>query len=75
MLQQISKGVINEADLELKVVPSDKSYTIQIHSSTIRGTIIVDPDVDREELQQLGGLIGEMLDEFEIPIPEGEHVL
>lgn len=66
-------NLVDDGNLEVKIVPINGSYIIQIASEPIRGTLILLADIDEDELVSFSRALYLMIQHLELlPPQEGE---
>jgi hypothetical protein len=54
----------DETELEIKIVPMYGSFLVQIASEVVRGTLIIDHSLEREDMNELWNKIYTLFDEI-----------
>jgi hypothetical protein len=65
---------VNAGNAEIKIIPLDGYYIIQIASEPIHGTLLIMNDIDEEELVDLGKALHAMIQHFELGAAEEGEV-
>lgn len=72
MMQQIGQKFEDE-DAEIKIVPMDGCFIVQVSSGVLRGTLIIDGDLEKEELVEFSEALYDAMQNYDLYVPDDER--
>jgi hypothetical protein len=57
---------IQEEDVEVKLIPIEDCYIVQISSGILRGTLIIDKSMEKEDLVEFSETLYELMNQYSL---------